>query len=185
MLQLTSVDTESVSHEPVQVNMHHNIDAINDCHLSTENVPGDIDQSIVCNESTDSVSQLRKMKLKNPCNPSFAYINVNSICNKHAKLFTIVDSNIDILTIAEAKLDCSFQTAQFLVDGYKEPARKDRSKHGGGLLVYVKEDIPSCLLTDHVSVSGLLDLVVIELNFRKQKQLLLSIYIIYKSVSFL
>ena len=88
--------------------------------------------------------------------------------------FTIVDSNIDILTIAETKLDCSFPMAQFLVDGYKEPARKD--KHGGGLLVYVKEDIPSCLLTDHPPVSDLLDLVVIELNFRKQKWLLLSIY---------
>ena len=93
-------------------------------------------------------------------------------------LFTIVDSNIDILTIAETKLDCSFPTAQFLVDGYKEPALKDRSKRGGGgFLVYVKEDIPSYLLTDHPPVSGLLDLLVIELNFRKQKWLLLSIHI--------
>ena len=173
MLQLTTVDTGSVSHVPVQVNMHHNIDAINNCHFSSEN----IDQSILCNETTDSVSRLTEIKQKNPCNPSFAYINVNSIRNKHAELFTIVDSNIDILTIAETKLDCSFPTAQFLVDRYKEPARKDRSKHGGGLLVYVKEDIPSCLLTDHPPVSDLLDLVVIELNFRKQKWLLLSIYI--------
>ena len=65
--------------------------------------------------------------------------------------------------------------AQFLVEGYKEPARKDRSKLGRGLLVYVKEDIPSCLPTDHSPVSDLLDLIVIELNFRKQKWLLLSI----------
>ena len=70
--------------------------------------------------------------------------------------------------------------AQFLVDGYKEPARKDKSKHGGGLLVYVKEDIPSCLLTDHRPVS---DLLVIELKFRKQKWLLLSIYI-YRTILF-
>ena len=98
-----------------------------------------------------------------------ATINVNSIRNKHAELFTIVDSNIDISTTAETKLDCSFPTAQFLVDGYKEPARKDRNKHGGGLLVYRKEDIPSCQLTDHPPVSDLLDLVVIELNIRKQK----------------
>ena len=41
-----------------------------------------------------------------------------------------VDSNTDILTIAETKLDCSFPTAQFLVDRYKEPAHKDRSKYG-------------------------------------------------------
>ena len=41
-----------------------------------------------------------------------------------------VDSNTDILTIAETKLDCSFPTAQFLVDRYKEPAHQDRSKYG-------------------------------------------------------
>ena len=103
MLQLTTVDTGSVSHVPVQVNMNHNIDAVNNCYFSSENVPGDIDQNILCNESTDSVSRLREIKQKNPCNPSFAYINVNSIRNKHAELFTIVDSNIYILTIAETK----------------------------------------------------------------------------------
>ena len=128
------------------------------------------------------MSRLREMKLKNPCNPSFAYINVNSIRNKQAELFTIVDSNIDILTIAETKLDCSFPTVQFPVDGYKEPACKDRSKHGGGLLVYGKEDIPSCQLTDHPPVSDLLHLVVIELNFRKQKWLLLSIYVYHPKI---
>ena len=48
------------------------------------------------------------MKQKKTCNPSFASINVNSIRNKHAELFTIFDSNIDILTTAETKLDCSF-----------------------------------------------------------------------------
>ena len=132
--------------------------------------------SILCNGLTDSVSRVREMKLKSLCDPSFAYINVNSIRNKHAELVPIFDSNIDILTIAGTKLDCSFPTAQFLVDGYKEPVRKDRSKHGGELLVYVKEDIPSCQLTDHPPVSDLLDLVDIELNFRKQKWLLLSIY---------
>ena len=123
---------------PVQLNMHYNIDTINNCHLSSENVASDINQSILGNELTDAMSQLREIKPKNPCNPSFAYININSIPNKHAQLFKIVDSNIDILTIQETKLNCSFPTAQFLADGYKEPARKDSSKHRGGLLVYIK-----------------------------------------------
>ena len=45
MLQLTAADTGSISHEPVQVNMRYDIDAINNCHLSSENVPGDINQA--------------------------------------------------------------------------------------------------------------------------------------------
>lgn len=128
-------------------------------------------------EPVDPGNLLRDIKLKNPNNPSLAYINVNSIRNKHAELFTILNSNIDILAIAETKLDKSFPSAQFAVGGYKEPYRKDRNKHGGGLLVYVKEDIPSQELTGHPPVSELLDMIVVELNFRKQKWLLISIYI--------
>ena len=64
----------------------------------------------------------------------------------------MVQNNIDILAIAETKLDSSFPSAQFLVYGYKTPYRKDGNKYGGGLLVYVKEDIPCCQLTNHPPV---------------------------------
>ena len=73
--------------------------------------------------------KLREVRLKHP--------------NNHSDLFTFLDCNIDILTTAETKLHCTFTTTQFIVEGYKEPFRKYRNKHGGGLLVNVKEDIPS------------------------------------------
>ena len=76
-----------------------------------------------------------KIKLKNMNNPTFACINVNSIRYKRTDLFAVIDSNIDVLSIAETKLDSSFPNAQFLVDEYKEPYHKDRNEHGGGLLV--------------------------------------------------
>ena len=81
-------------------------------------------------------------------NPTFACINVNSIGYKHADLFAVINSNTDVF-IAETKLDSSFPNAQFLVDEYKEPYRKDRNVHTGGLLVYVKQDILSRELKDH------------------------------------
>ena len=117
------------------------------------------------------------VRFHDPNNPSLAYINANSIRNKHSDLCAFLDCNIDVLTIAETKLDCTFPTAQFIVEGYKEPFRKDRNKNGGGLLVYVKEDIPSRELKNHPPVSDLLDFVVIELNSRKQKWLLISLYL--------
>ena len=70
--------------------MHYNTDAINNLHLSSENVPSDINQSILGNELADSVSQLREIKPKNPCSPSFAYINFNSVRNKHSELFRLL-----------------------------------------------------------------------------------------------
>ena len=154
---------------------------------SAFNAPSVVDQnvSINVNENQNAVKddfdspaiKLREIKVKNPDNPSLAYINVNSIRNKHSDLFTFLDFNINILTIAETKLDCTFPTAQFIAEGYKEPFRKDRNKNGGGLLVYVKEDIPSGELKNHPPLPDLLDIVVIELNFRKQKWLLISLYL--------
>ena len=83
----------------------------------------------------DPASQLRDIKFKNIGNPILAYINVNSIRNKHSDFFSIVDCNVEIVTIAETKLDSSFPSAQFIVDGYNAPYRKDRNANGGGLLV--------------------------------------------------
>ena len=62
-----------------------------------------------CLEDPDCI--ICKIKLKNMNNPTFACINVNSIRYKHADLFTVINSNIDVLSIAETKLDRSFPNA--------------------------------------------------------------------------
>ena len=49
---------------------------------------------------------------------------------------------VDILGIAESKLDNSFPNAQFHIDGYRL-FRRDRDEHGGGIMVYIiRSDIP-------------------------------------------
>ena len=35
---------------------------------------------------------------------------------------------------------------QFLIEGYGPPYRLDRNAHGGGVLVYVREDFPCKLI---------------------------------------
>ena len=45
--------------------------------------------------------------------------------------------------IYETKLDNSFPRNEFLIPGYTEPYRLDRNCHGGGILLYVRNDIPS------------------------------------------
>ena len=119
---------------------------------------------------------IHKIKLKNMNNPTFACINVNSIQYKYADLLTVINSNIDVLSIAETKLDSSFPNAQFLVDEYKEPYRKDRNVHGEGLLVYIKQDIPSRELKDHPLLPNSFDVIIIELNFKKAMWLLINVY---------
>ena len=49
--------------------------------------------------------------------------------------------------ISESKLDDSFPHDQFLIDGFHTPFRFDRNKNGGGILLYVREDIPTEILS--------------------------------------
>ena len=50
--------------------------------------------------------------------------------------------------ISETKTDPSFPVGQFLLNGYRTPFRLDLNAHGGGILLYVREDIPSKLLLE-------------------------------------
>ena len=58
-------------------------------------------------------------------------------------LSALLKDKIEILIIAETKIDESFPTNQFLLENFKKPYRLDTSKTSGGLLVYVMQDIPS------------------------------------------
>ena len=46
-----------------------------------------------------------------------------------------------MLKITETKLDKSFPSRQFLLHGYTEPLRLDKNQFGGGLLIFIREDI--------------------------------------------
>ena len=66
--------------------------------------------------------------------------------NKFEMLAEGIGGNIDILLVSETKIDESFPIAQFKLNGFSMPYRLDRNKNGGGLLLYVREDISSKIL---------------------------------------
>ena len=53
------------------------------------------------------------------------------------------------MIIVKTKLDDSYPTSQFYIDGYSEPFRRDRNKYGGCTLIYTREDIPWKILDNH------------------------------------
>ena len=84
-----------------------------------------------------------------------------------------IKGNVDILVISETKLDASFSVGQFKIPGFKTPFRRDRNKHGGGIMVFVREGISSKLISNEtLCIEGMF----IELNFRKKKRLLCCFY---------
>ena len=59
----------------------------------------------------------------------------------------VVNENVDIVSIAETKIDASFPSAQFVLDGYHLSYRMDVTEWKGGILVYVESSILSRRLT--------------------------------------
>ena len=48
-----------------------------------------------------------------------------------------------VFIISETKLDNSSTGSQFFIEGYHTRFRFDRNGNGGGILLYVREDIPT------------------------------------------
>ena len=115
--------------------------------------------------------------LENLNRPIIAQLNINSIRNKFQLLEKKVRDNLDILLISETKLDDSFPYAQFLLDGFSKPYRLDMCSNGGGILLYIRDDIPARLL----SSSNKTESIFVEINFRKKKWLICVSYNPHKS----
>ena len=106
-------------------------------------------------------------------NTIIGHLNINSIRNKFDTLDNIVKA-FDIFLISESKLDNTFPINQFAIGGYKV-FRRDRNRFGGGLILYINENIPCKPLSNHPMFSDL-ELMAFELHQSKRKWLFLGIY---------
>ena len=120
-------------------------------------------------------TSLRNIRIANLNNVIIAQLNINSLRNKFHALKEMINSNIDILVLTETKLDGTFPRSQFRIPGYRVPYRKDRDTHGGGVMIYVREDIPSDILRKHVLEENI-EAIFIQVNLKKFKLLLIAAY---------
>ena len=96
---------------------------------------------------------LRILRVKNMNRLIIGNLNINSISNKFDQLKLFAQGKVDILIVTETKLGSTFPTSQFVIDDYSEPYRFDGNINGGGVLIYIREDIPTKLLADHKLVT--------------------------------
>ena len=93
----------------------------------------------------------------------------------------IVQDKLDILLISERKVDPSFPSSQFAIESFSSPFRLDRNS-SGGIVLFVREEIPSKLLSkykpnssvENLFETGLSDFhkltfTVLKAYFQKQK----------------
>ena len=89
----------------------------------------------------------------------------------------IVQDKLDILLISERKVDPSFPSSQFAIESFSSPFRLDRNSSGGGIVLFVREEIPSKLLSEYKSNSSV-ENIFIETNLRSKTWLLSCSYIL-------
>ena len=77
----------------------------------------------------------------------------------------IIQGKIDSLGITETKTDSDFPLNKFAIQGYWKPYRFDRSRSGGGVFIYIREDIPDRELEIHNTSEN------VEIVFLKTKKL--------------
>ena len=74
---------------------------------------------------------------------------------------------MDVVSIAETKIDASFPSAQFVLEGYYSPYCLDISSRSGGILVYLKYSFPSSRLSCE-NLCDSIQAVLFEINLRKK-----------------
>ena len=126
------------------------------------------------NES-DPLQLLKKLKISNLNRLVIGHLNINSLRNKFESLKLLIKGNIDILVLTESKLDNTFPLQQFAIEGYSMPFRLDNSATSGGVIIYVREDIPSRELTSHTAIDNF-EGIFLEINLRKTKWLIFGGY---------
>ena len=112
-------------------------------------------------DSDDVFNKLKSIRLNNIDRIVIANLNINYISSKFEQLKYIIKGNIDILVITETKTDESHQG--FHIDGFNKPFRVDRNAHGGGVMIFVRDDIPCKQLKRH-TFPGDIEGIFVEIN---------------------
>ena len=122
---------------------------MNDSRKSDEHAINDSTHVPITVDSGDPMlDELMNVRLNSPKNLIIAHVNINSIRNKFEYLHVILSKNlVDVICVTETKLDDTYSTNLFQCDSYK-CYRKDKSVNSGGMMVYVREDVPHKRLYD-------------------------------------
>ena len=101
-----------------------------------------------------------------------ACINVNSLCKHIDEIrYILINSPLELLAINESKLDGTISDTEVYIPGYII-IRKDRSRSGGGVALYVRENLS---YTNRIDlVPDTLEIICVEINLPHSRSFLVS-----------
>ena len=68
---------------------------------------------------------------------------IDKLANEFDQLKLLVQDDVDIYVITETRIDETFPHDHFLIDNFAKLYILDRDRNGVGVLIYIREDIPS------------------------------------------
>ena len=117
---------------------------------------------------------LKKDRLNYPWNPLIGYLNINSIRNKISDREVFGKLQLDYFVFSETKIDESFPSAQFNIHDYEIRNRRDRDKHGGGFIEFVRKGFITKRMKEYET--KLSETICTEFTVSKKKWFCLSVY---------
>ena len=106
----------------------------------------------------------------------FVHLNINSYRHKFGYISDILNRKcVDYMAISETKLDDSFPKSQFIIEGYSL-YRQDLTSSSGGLIVYVRDDLPHRRMTRVEINRDCFESLCLELTIGKSKTIFTCIY---------
>ena len=77
------------------------------------------------------------MRILNASNMIIAHLNINFLYNKFEGLKNLIHGKIDLLILSETKINDSFTTNQFLIEGFSPPLSEKTGTHMGVAWLYM------------------------------------------------
>ena len=116
--------------------------------------------------------------------PSFCHVNMRSITangdtsqgtTKFIEFEAFISShNFAIIGVTETWLDNSIDSSHISLKNYLPPVRRDRTRHGGGVCVYIRDDFPAQRITA-LEVNNV-EVICVEYFVKNDKRLLCFVY---------
>ena len=134
----------------------------------------DTKENDVCKSTWE---QLKSFRVNHKKQMIFGHLNINGLRKKFFEFKDMLADNvIDNVFLSENKLDESFPTPQFNVNGFSHH-RNDRNGHGGGLAAHSRSDIPHRRRTDYESkANDGVEFIIFDVIIRHGKWLFIGVY---------
>ena len=135
----------------------------------------------IVDRNTNGICELKQLRNQNLHRIIIGHLNINSTRNKFESLVSFAGNKLDIFMVSDTKIDDTFPKSQFLIEGFSKPFRFDRTEKVGGILLYIREDIP-CKHMKQITLNNSFERFFVELNLRSKKWLLGRSYNHHKEI---